>query len=70
MLRVLMLTAIAAVLGGCGLAGTAASGAAEGAAQAQEAAQAKQTQDRVRQQLDAASQQAVERERAAEEAAK
>jgi len=53
-------------LTGCGLAETGAVGAAGAASQVQQASQAKATEDRVRQQLDAAAQQAAEQRKTAE----
>jgi hypothetical protein len=59
----------ALVLSGCGLADTAATGATGAAAEAQQASQAKQTEDRVRDQAQAAVQQDADRRKAAEDGA-
>jgi len=58
--------AVGAMLGGCGLAETGAAAAAGGASQAEQVRQAKETEARVRKQLDAAYQQAADQRRAAE----
>ena len=55
-----------AVLSGCGLAGTGTAAAGAAAAEAQQAAQARQTEQRVREQLDAANRAAEEQRRAGE----
>ena len=47
---------VGATLTGCGLAETGAAAAAAGASQAQQAQEGKRTEDRVKQQLDAAMQ--------------
>lgn len=62
----LVLSLLLFALSGCGLAatGTAAAGAA--GAEAQQAAQARQTEQRVRQQIDAANRVAEEQRHAAE----
>ncbi|HKD54614.1 MAG TPA: hypothetical protein VKB72_10390 [Steroidobacteraceae bacterium] len=67
--RVWALLTLMLTLGGCGLAGTGAAGASGAAAEAQQAALAKQTEDRVKQQIDSAEQQASDQRRAAEAAA-
>jgi hypothetical protein len=64
--RVLALLLLACGLGGCGLAETGAAAGAGAASQAQQAAQAKQTEERVKQQIDASYSQAAEQRRAAE----
>jgi hypothetical protein len=62
--RLWPLTALLAPLVGCGLANT---GTATGAASAtQQASQSRQTEDRVKQQIDAAYSQAAEQRRAAD----
>lgn len=55
-----------AVLSGCGLAGTGTAAAGGAAAEAQQAAQARQTEQRVRDQIDTANRLAEEQRRAAE----
>jgi hypothetical protein len=55
---------------GCGLVDTGATTAAGAQSAAQQAAEAKQTEDRVRQQLDAAARQAADQRRTAEDAAR
>jgi uncharacterized membrane protein len=54
------------LLTGCGLADVGATGATSAASAAQEAKQAKETEAQVRQQVDAAYQQAAEQRKAAE----
>ena len=66
--RVLLLL-LSALLGGCGLTETGAAAAGSAAAGAQQAAQARQTEERVRQQIETTNQEAVDRERAAADAA-
>ena len=61
--RVLAVAALAASLAGCDLAPPAV---VDGAAQAQQAGEARHTEERVRQQLDAAQQLQDEQRRAAE----
>ena len=59
MFRTLLLATtlvVGATLTGCGLAETGAAAAAAGASQAQQAQEGKRTEDRVKQQLDAAMQ--------------
>ena len=60
MFRTIIMLATTVVLGapltGCGLAETGAAAAAAGASQAQQAQEAKRTEDRVKQQVDAAMQ--------------
>jgi hypothetical protein len=59
MFRTLLLTAtvvLGATLTGCGLAETGMASAAAGASQVQQAQEAKRTEDRVKQQVDAAMQ--------------
>ena len=68
--RVWALLTLTMSLAGCGLAGTGAVGAAGAAAEAQPAAQLRQTQDQVKQHIDAAGQQAADQRRAAEAAAR
>ena len=58
--------ALPVLLAGCGVAGTGAAAASAAESAAQQASQAKQTEDRVRQQIDAAYSQAEEQRRAAE----
>ena len=55
---------------GCGLVDTGATAAAGAQSAAQQAAEANQTEDRVRQQLDAAARQAADQRPTAEDAAK
>lgn len=69
MRRVWALLTLMLALSGCGVAGTGAASATAAAAEAQQAAQARQTEDRVKQQIGAAGQQAVDQQRAAEAAA-
>jgi hypothetical protein len=69
MQRALVLITLAAALSGCGLADTGTATAAGAAGAAQQAASARQSEQRVKQQIEAASQEGVERERAAAEAA-
>lgn len=57
---------LGAMLAGCGLAETGAVAAAGGASQAQQAREAKQTEARVKQQLDAAMQVDAQQRHAAE----
>ena len=57
-------------LSGCGVAGTGAAGAAGAASEAQQAAQARATEERVRQQIDNAAQQAAAQRAGAEEQGK
>jgi hypothetical protein len=59
MRRVLGLAALVCVLGGCGVAGTGAAGASGAAAAADEAIQAKKIEERVRQQVQAAQEDAA-----------
>ena len=71
MQRVLVLMGLAAALNGCGLADTSTTAAASGTDAARQAASARQTEQRVKQQIEATGEQAVERQRAAaEDAAK
>jgi len=55
-----------ATLTGCGLAGTSIAGATAGASQVEQARQAKETEARVKRQLDAAAQLDADRRKAAE----
>lgn len=64
-----MAAAAALALAGCGLAGTAASTATDAAAEAQQAKEARATEDRVKQQLDAAARAAARQQEDAEKAA-
>ena len=57
---------LGATLTGCGLVDTGAATAAAGASQAEQVRQAKETEARVRKQLDAAYQQAADQRHAAE----
>jgi hypothetical protein len=68
MVRSLALLSLILSLTGCGVAETGAAAAAAGAAKAEEARQGLRTEARVRQQLDAAAQQAAEQRSAAEAA--
>jgi len=68
-IRAIGLLMVAALLGGCGLAETAATGAAAGAAGAEAAKDAQATQQRVVEQLDAARQAAADQRERAEAAA-
>jgi hypothetical protein len=65
MIRSLFLTALLAGLSACGVAETGAAAAADATAKAQEAHQGLATEQRVRQQLDIAAQQAAEQRQAA-----
>ena len=69
MRRVWALLTLLLALAGCGVAGTGAAPATRAVAEAQQAAQARQTEDRVKQQIDAAEQQGADQRRAAEAAA-
>ena len=69
MRRVWALLTLTMSLAGCGLAGTGAPGAAGAAAEAQQARQARHTQEQVKQQIDAAVQQAADQRRDAEASA-
>lgn len=60
------LVALLLTLSGCGVAETGTAAAAGAASEAQQAAQARQTEQQVRQQIDAASQQAADQRRDAE----
>jgi hypothetical protein len=60
--------ALAVALNGCGLAETGAAAAAGGASKAEELRRAKETEGQVKQQIDAAYQQAAEQRRAGEAA--
>jgi hypothetical protein len=64
--RVWALLASMLSLSGCGLAETGTAAATGASAQAQQAAQAKTTEERVKQQVDAAYQQAADQRAAAE----
>jgi hypothetical protein len=64
--RLTALLALVSCLGGCGLAGTGTAATAGAASEAQQADRAKQTEARVKQQIDASYQQAAEQRRAAE----
>ncbi len=57
--RIFISIALLSSLTGCGIAGTGAAAAAGGVSEVQEAQQAKETEEHVRQQLDAAQQQAA-----------
>lgn len=59
---------LAVVLSGCGLAETGAAAAAGGVSKAEELRRAKETEAQVKQQIDAAYQQAAEQRRAGEAA--
>ncbi len=65
--RSLALFAVVLSVTGCGVAETGASAAASAAAKAEEARQGLQTEQRVREQLDAAAQHAAEQRKAAED---
>jgi hypothetical protein len=54
------------ILGGCGVAGSGAATTAGAQSATQQGSEARRTEDRVRQQIDAAYQQAAEQRRAAE----
>ena len=69
MKRLVAMSIFSALLGGCGLAETAAVGAAGGASAAQQVEDGKKAQDKVRADIDAAQQQAAEARKAAEAAA-
>ena len=64
--RLTALLVLAGCLGGCGLAGSGAAGTAGAASEARQAAEAKQTEARVKQQIDASYEQAAGQRRAAE----
>ena len=66
MKRLWALLVVALPLAGCGVAETGASAGTVAESAAQQAAAARAAQDRVRQQIDAASSQAAERRRAGE----
>ena len=68
-MRVLVLVCSCAMVGGCGLTDTGAAAASGGGAAAQQAAQAPQKEQRLKQQIESVNQEAVERERAAADAA-
>jgi uncharacterized protein YceK len=70
MTRTVALLALTALLSGCGVVETGTSAAASAASGAQAAEAAKRSEDHVKAQIDAASQQAAEQRRAAEEAIK
>jgi type IV secretory pathway TrbL component len=65
--RTSTLLALAALLGGCDVAGSGAAGAAGAESAASQASAARATEDRVRQQIDAAERMAAEQRRAAEQ---
>jgi hypothetical protein len=67
--RVWALLTLLLAVAGCDVAGTGAASATGAAAEAQQAVRAKQTEDRVKPQIDAAEQQAADQRRAAEAAA-
>jgi hypothetical protein len=69
MIRMTMTLAAAALLAGCGLAETAATGAATGAGAAQQVKEGRETQQKVRDDIAAADQKAAEMRAAAEAAA-
>jgi hypothetical protein len=69
MKRFIPMSICAALLSGCGLAETAATGAATGAGAAQQVEDGKKMQEQVRSDIDAAQQQAAEARKAAEAAA-
>jgi hypothetical protein len=66
MIRVVFPLLVAALCTGCGLAGTAVATGAGAAAEVQEAQQAKQTEDRVKRELDQAQQTAAQQRSDAE----
>jgi hypothetical protein len=66
LLRLAVPALMAAASSGCGLAGTAVATGAGAASEVQEAQQAKQTEDRVRRQLDEAQQAAAQQRADAE----
>ncbi len=69
MIRIPTMLSAAALLSGCGLAETAATGAAAGTSAVEEARQAKQIEDKAKADIEAAQQQAVAARKAAEAAA-
>ena len=69
MARSLVLLALVVSLTGCGVAETGAAAAAGGVSKAEEVRQGLQTEARVREQLDAAANQAADQRNAAEAAA-
>jgi hypothetical protein len=64
-----LLATLSTALGGCGLADSGAAAAGGASAAAEQAAEARQAQERIRQQIESANQQALERERVAADAA-
>ena len=66
MARTWLVVGMALALGGCGLAGTGVATTTAAQSAAEQAAEAKRTEDRVRQQIDAANSQAEAARRAAE----
>ncbi len=64
-----LLATLSAALGGCGLADSGVAAAGGAASAAEQAAEARQAQARIHQQIESANQQALERERAAADAA-
>ncbi len=69
MQRFIAISTCAALLAGCGLAETAATGAAAGAGAADQVKEGKRMEEKVKTDIDAAQQQAAEARRAAEAAA-
>jgi hypothetical protein len=64
--RIILTILLVSGMCGCGLAGTGAAAAAGGASEVQQAAQARQTEEKVRQQVNAAQQQAAQQRQDAE----
>jgi hypothetical protein len=66
MVRTLAILTLAGLLGGCGLRATGAAGAAGGTSEVQQAAQAKRTEEQVREQINAAQDEAARQRNEAE----
>jgi hypothetical protein len=67
MVRTLAILTMSSLLGGCGLGATGAAGAAGGTSEVQQAAQAKHTEEQVRDQVNAAQEEAARRGSEAEQ---
>lgn len=66
MARMLVIVTLASLLAGCGLGATGAAGAAGGTSEVQQAAQARQTEVQVREQVNAAQEEAARQRAEAE----
>jgi hypothetical protein len=66
MVRTLAILTVTGLLGGCGLGATGAAGAAGGTSEVQQAAQAKRTEEQVREQINAAQDEAARQRNEAE----